>query len=157
MKYTGHHIDSAVWLNSMEARKQPLANLSNSMSWEGFEAQGSGMDLVMTLRKEVERERTYNLQLSLELAEERLKLTELETLLGISIPSTSLPIPSPLSPPYIGAYPPSIRREKILKYKTKLRHHREKMNVSRVFPGRSGVARQKPRVQGRFVKQDAAN
>jgi hypothetical protein len=41
---------------------------------------------------------------------------------------------------------------KIRTYKEKLRKYREKCNVSRVFHGRSQAAKNKLRVNGKFVK-----
>ncbi|CDW86090.1 UNKNOWN [Stylonychia lemnae] len=55
--------------------------------------------------------------------------------------------------PKIGAYSMSIRSKKILKYKLKLAQRRQKCPISKKFNGRSHVAAQKVRVNGKFVKK----
>ena len=123
-------------------------------SWELFSPAAAGLDIVTTLRRELEIERACNLQLARELAEEQLKVAELESITGRITPFR-VPQSQYMSPEIcIGAYSAKVRREKIDKYKRKLRQHRERMQVSRTFPGRSGVARLKPRTKGRFVKQE---
>jgi hypothetical protein len=51
-------------------------------------------------------------------------------------------------------YPAHVRQQKIALFKEKMRRHREKCPVSRVFTGRSESARAKPRVNGKFVKRE---
>jgi hypothetical protein len=46
------------------------------------------------------------------------------------------------------------RAQKILKYKYKVYKHREQIPVIRKFIGRSETAKNKVRVNGRFVKQE---
>ena len=52
----------------------------------------------------------------------------------------------------IGIYSPDIRKNKILKYKEKIKKYRLKVHVSRNFCGRSVVAKIKPRINGKFLK-----
>ena len=143
-----------MWLMSMEGHSLPVACSPVSPVWELFAAPAERLDIVATLRKELEQERACNAHLALELAEERMKVAELEAITGQIVIFQS-PEPQNSAPELsIGAYPAKVRREKIEKYKRKLVQHRAKMQVSRTFPGRSGVARQKPRMNGRFVKQE---
>lgn len=58
------------------------------------------------------------------------------------------------APPQIGHYPSHIRQQKIRAYKEKQRKYKEKYNVSRVFNGRSKAAKNKLRINGKFVKAD---
>jgi hypothetical protein len=55
--------------------------------------------------------------------------------------------------PKIGAYSLLVRSKKILKYKLKLAQRRQKCPISKKFNGRSHVAAQKVRVNGKFVKK----
>jgi hypothetical protein len=71
-----------------------------------------------------------------------------------SLTSACLADASP-QPATVGVYPPHIRQLKIRTYKEKQRRYREKYNVSRVFNGRSKAAKNKLRVNGRFVKADS--
>lgn len=119
-----------------------------------FSPTTSGLDIVTTLRRELDIERACNLQLARELAEEQLKVAELESITGRITPFVVPQSHCSTQETYIGAYSAKVRREKIEKYKRKMRQHRERMQVSRTFPGRSGVARLKPRAKGRFVKQE---
>lgn len=48
--------------------------------------------------------------------------------------------------------PPELRREKIEKYKAKLKKRREAVQLSRSYSGRSHVAKSKPRVNGKFAR-----
>jgi hypothetical protein len=52
----------------------------------------------------------------------------------------------------IGTYSAEVRKEKIRKYKEKVKKYRKSVQVSRVFSGRSVIAKIKPRVNGKFVK-----
>ena len=52
----------------------------------------------------------------------------------------------------IGSYPREIRKAKIMKYKEKIRKYRQSVQISRVFSGRSVIAKIKPRVHGKFIK-----
>jgi hypothetical protein len=52
----------------------------------------------------------------------------------------------------IGAYSLDMRSKKILKYKSKIYSRRRSNPISKVFKGRSQVASQKVRVNGKFVK-----
>ena len=52
----------------------------------------------------------------------------------------------------IGAYSLSVRREKIAKYKEKLKNHMKQARMNRTYKGRSRIANIKPREKGRFVK-----
>jgi hypothetical protein len=55
-------------------------------------------------------------------------------------------------PDKIGAYSLDMRSKKILKYKSKIQKRRTMRPISKVFKGRSQVASQKVRVNGKFVK-----
>jgi len=46
-----------------------------------------------------------------------------------------------------------MRIKKILKYKLKLYKRRNSVPIERKFMGRSKIAKVKPRIRGRFVKQ----
>lgn len=83
------------------------------------------------------------------------------------LPSPSLPPSSPLLPPSSSLFPTfstlqqlngklslEERRKKIFKYKEKLRKWREIHPISRGFVGRKLVARNKPRLKGKFIKQN---
>lgn len=66
--------------------------------------------------------------------------------------------PLPLSLPVsttIGAYPLSIRRQKIAQYKAKLQSHMRQARLNRAYKGRSRIANAKPRERGRFVKSSS--
>lgn len=52
----------------------------------------------------------------------------------------------------IGSYSREIRKAKIMKYKEKIRKYRRSVQISRVFSGRSVIAKIKPRVNGKFIK-----
>jgi len=52
----------------------------------------------------------------------------------------------------VGKYPAEVRRAKIAKYKAKVRKYRSRVRVCRLFQGRSRIARQKLRENGRFIK-----
>lgn len=52
----------------------------------------------------------------------------------------------------VGIYSPTVRLQKIKKYKEKVKKYRQKVHVSRNFGGRSVVAKIKPRINGKFVK-----
>lgn len=52
----------------------------------------------------------------------------------------------------IGSYPQEIRKAKIQKYKEKIKKYRQSVRISRVFSGRSVIAKIKPRINGKFVK-----
>ena len=52
----------------------------------------------------------------------------------------------------IGSYPQEIRKAKIQKYKDKIKKYRQSVRVSRVFSGRSVIAKIKPRINGKFIK-----
>lgn len=54
--------------------------------------------------------------------------------------------------PVIGAYSLAVRREKIAKYKEKLKNHMRQARLNRAYKGRSRIANIKPREKGRFVK-----
>ena len=143
-----------MWLISMEGQRQLVVSGSISPPWQLYVPPTVGLDIVATLRKELDRERAFNMQLAMELAEERLKVTELETITGRMALITPTEPQQTEAEVSIGAYSAKVRREKIAKYKRKLLQHRGKTQLSRTFPGRSGVARSKPRVNGRFVKQE---
>lgn len=53
----------------------------------------------------------------------------------------------------IGAYSLAVRSKKILKFKMKLLKRRKQCPISKKFSGRSKVAAQKVRVNGKFVKR----
>jgi hypothetical protein len=72
--------------------------------------------------------------------------TSCERMRGYEVLSNALPISK--------KYPPHVRQQKIALFKEKMRKHREKRPVSRVFTGRSESARAKPRVNGKFVKRE---
>jgi len=50
---------------------------------------------------------------------------------------------------------PNTRKQKIERYKNKLKTYRRKVIYSRSFTGRSLVAKVKPRVNGKFIKPDS--
>lgn len=52
----------------------------------------------------------------------------------------------------IGSYTAEIRKQKIQRYKEKVKSYRAKVHVSRKFSGRSFVAKEKPRINGKFIK-----
>eukprot|EP00357_Protocruzia_adherens_P036878 CAMPEP_0114998520 /NCGR_PEP_ID=MMETSP0216-20121206/15557_1 /TAXON_ID=223996 /ORGANISM="Protocruzia adherens, Strain Boccale" /LENGTH=549 /DNA_ID=CAMNT_0002363135 /DNA_START=35 /DNA_END=1684 /DNA_ORIENTATION=- len=54
---------------------------------------------------------------------------------------------------YVGMYPIEVRKQKIMKYKDKLKRWRDAHPVNNRFEGRARVAETKPRVKGRFVKK----
>lgn len=57
--------------------------------------------------------------------------------------------------PQIGSYTQIERLEKIKRYKEKVKKYRQRVHVSRNFGGRSVVAKIKPRVNGKFVKNSS--
>lgn len=56
----------------------------------------------------------------------------------------------------VGAYPLSVRRQKIARYKAKLHAHMHQARVNRSYKGRSRIANSKPRERGRFVKSSSS-
>ena len=52
----------------------------------------------------------------------------------------------------IGKYTISQRREKIQRYKRRIRKFREEHPIKRNYNGRSRVAKDKPRLNGKFAK-----
>lgn len=55
------------------------------------------------------------------------------------------------------ALSPNARKQKIERYKNKLKLYKQKVIYSRSFTGRSKVAKVKPRVNGKFVKNDSCD
>lgn len=52
---------------------------------------------------------------------------------------------------------PNTRRQKIERYKNKLKLYKQKVIFSRSFTGRSKVAKVKPRVNGKFIKNNSCD
>ncbi|CAG9312973.1 unnamed protein product [Blepharisma stoltei] len=126
---------------------------------------GTSESIFSQLSVELMAAKDENLCLSRELAQEKLKNQQLETFLrslvgpSKAIPRTesSISLASTVSSVndtayYVGAYTQEVRKQKILKYKEKIKAHRQKVHVSRDFIGRSSIAKQKMRIKGKFVK-----
>ena len=132
-------------------------------------------DLALLLKEEIQRERDKSLNLAKQLEIERYKAQQLEEYLKtISTNSTNLSsfvsrsqenfmaksesmcsfasMPDLQPDCKIRACSPNTRRQKIEKYKNKIRNYRQKVTFSRSFTGRSKVAKEKPRVNGKFIK-----
>ena len=56
----------------------------------------------------------------------------------------------------IGAYSNSVRRQKIISYKLKVKGYKEHARLSRSFKGRSIAAKKKLRSRGKFAKNENA-
>ena len=125
--------------------------------------------LLEQLKAELALEREKNSLLATELAQIQQRSQHLECCLGLLCNSSKPSIPKVEScssfstapdykpedieePPRIGEYSPQIRALKIQRYKEKLKRYRASVHVSRKFGGRSKVAKQKPRIKGKFVK-----
>ena len=132
-------------------------------------------DLALSLKEEIirEREKTANLAKQLEIQRHKKQQLE-EYLKSITAPgrnsfsffsrsqesfmskSESVSSFASLSGLQLDNRPracsPNSRRQKIEKYKNKIRNYRQRVTFSRSFTGRSKVAKVKPRVNGKFIK-----
>jgi hypothetical protein len=132
-------------------------------------------EIAASLKEEIQREREKSLNLAKQLEIERYKTQQLEEYLkNLSTSSSNLScfmsrsqenlLPrtesmcsfvsmTDLTPDSkTRACSPNTRRQKIERYKNKIRNYRQRVTFSRSFTGRSKVAKEKPRVNGKFIK-----
>ena len=119
----------------------------------------SGNNMICHLSSELTTEQQKNSTLAYQLAQEKAMTLQLESLLEKlkpEIPHIWRPV-CPIderSDEIIGSYTRRERWEKICRYKEKQMKYRDKVKISREFRGRSEVAKEKPRVNGKFVKSN---
>lgn len=134
-----------------------------ALHWDSVK---SGSNLFLQLSNELITERQRNFMLTNALIHEKQKSQSLESCLSSLMGSCKSGFPRVDSSssiastaadqteekPTVGIYSPAVRKDKILRYKEKVRKYRQKIHVSRVFGGRSSVAKTKLRIKGKFVK-----
>lgn len=114
----------------------------------------------LLLELDIERAQSAYLLQQISISQHRIqdlqnRTKQLEVLASLQcLSDPSVPSEDGLIPPFDSAskYPDSIRRAKIAKYKAKRLKYHNRVRVSRLFTGRSRIARQKLREGGRFIR-----
>ena len=135
--------------------------LQETETLDNFQSLPINQEHILTQLILMEREKRFNM--IKELMFEKQKVSQLESLIENTSRERSIKLDifkdriiEDDDLQKIGAYSNSVRRQKIISYKLKVKGYKEHARLSRSFKGRSIAAKKKLRSRGKFAKNENA-